>query len=104
MIAEIAEAAGVGTAFLLGWMAKHIITNKKVVKEDITYNNVYPFEPLSNWHCPQCGLAWQNESCKFCECDEHFEGHFHMECLGTRGGKKDVGCGAKWLMLSKSKR
>ncbi len=105
MIIELAEAAaGVGSAFLLGWMSKHITNKRRVIKDDIIYNNVYPFEPLNNWHCPQCGLGWCNESTEFCECDEHFEGHFHMECKGTRGGKEGIGCRAKWIMLSKSRK
>ena len=101
MIIEIAEATGVGAAFFLGWITKHFIAKSRVVKELLAYDNVYKFEPLNNYHCPKCGLDWCNESKKFCECYEHCDGHFHMRCNGTRNSKKDVGCGAEWIMLSK---
>lgn len=101
MIIEIAEATGIGAAFALGWMAKHFIVSKKIVKEEKVLTNVYPFEPFNSWHCPQCGLGWRCESVKWCDCEEYYEGHFHMECRGTRNKQPNVGCGFKWMMLSK---
>jgi hypothetical protein len=66
---------------------------------------VVNYEELhKSFTCPKCGLTWQDKNIechKYCECGSYDFGHYHVECSGTRNGRRDCGCFAKWIMKAK---
>jgi hypothetical protein len=90
---------GVSTFYLLFFRSK---TNKKFA------DGTYPFQKHSMATCPMCGAKW-NARCdwQYCDCDEHYEGHFHCECDGVdslrlpKSQQMKLGCGFKWIMRIK---
>lgn len=97
MILEIVTAAIAG-ACLVGKIA----TRKKAPKL-LLASNVYAHQSIKNFQCPKCGTPWHYKSSApiYCECEEFYEGHFHMKCEGIAGKKAGVGCQYKWMMVTK---
>jgi hypothetical protein len=97
------------TVFTTIWIVKQAVSRTlrgptpKAVNENLE-PNVYKFQSFKDWNCPKCGSGWCS-TCppKYCECEEHHTGHFHMECNGTIGEKADQGCHYKWFMISKDR-
>jgi len=64
-----------------------------------------PWQPK----CPRCGDSWiWNKShapnVQYCECNRCPTGHYHQTCshVDAQTGKRNGGCGAKWIIKAKS--
>jgi hypothetical protein len=77
---------------------------RKRFKSNQHIDGSFPFqEDWAHIKCPACNIRWDMLTVghpKYCECEEYFVGHFHMEC-GAIFDTNIFGCHFKWIMKSR---